>query len=48
VSARLDARNRFFWKRVQAHAAVEQALRSSGELCALRSQQAIFFVELEL
>jgi hypothetical protein len=49
VSARLDARNRVFWKGVHAHSAVKRALLPrSSELCTLRSQQAIFFVELAL
>jgi hypothetical protein len=48
VTTWLDARNRFFWKGVHAYSAVEQALRRSSEPCALRSQYAVFFVELEL
>jgi hypothetical protein len=48
VPAWLEARDRFLRKRVHANSAVEHALRSNREFCALREQQAVLFVELEL
>ena len=49
VSAGFDACDRVFWKRVHAHSAVKNVLlRSSSEVCTLRSEHAIFFVELKL
>jgi hypothetical protein len=49
VSARLDARDRFFRKFAHAHYAVEHTLflRSSDKFSTLRSQPAILFVELD-
>jgi hypothetical protein len=42
----LDLLKRFFQKLVNAaHTVVEQALRSSSELCTLRSQH-VFFIDL--
>jgi hypothetical protein len=50
VSARLDARDRFFWKCAHAHPAIEHALflRSSNKFSTLRSQPTILFVKLAL
>jgi hypothetical protein len=49
VPAWLYARDRFFRKRVHAHAAVEHELRSSTrEFCALCKELAVLFVELAL
>jgi hypothetical protein len=50
VSARIDARDEFFWERVQAYTTVKYALllRSSKKICTLRSQQVILFIKLAL
>jgi hypothetical protein len=50
VPARVDPRDRFFWKRVQAHTAVKHVLLlcSSKKFCALRNQQVILFIKLAL